>query len=172
MFPQKNFMFNWNGTRLRAYLHQAEQVTFCIPLIGRILIRTTTKIESACPCHLTSSSTQFCHNSSTTFLDVVLYRTGYHFGSISQWWRITLKIPVSGSGTGSSPKSKRIVLVTHPTCPQNFVQICLQLFEISYSQTKKQLWKHSLHSSSVAEVTNTEQYSFSYIRMFCLSSRK
>ena len=42
-----------------------------------------------CSCHLTYSSTSFCHHSSTTFRNIVRCIV---FGPISQWWRITLKI--------------------------------------------------------------------------------
>ena len=41
--------------------------TFCIPPIGRICIRTSTKI---CSCHLPNQSNKFCLN--TTFGDIVL----------------------------------------------------------------------------------------------------
>ena len=69
------------------------------------------------------------------FWDIVLYIV---YGPTSQWWRITFKILVVGSGYGSSPKSTQFVLVTHPTCPQNFSQIPQQFFEISYTQTNRQ----------------------------------
>ena len=46
-------------------------------------------------------------------------------------------IIVLGSGCGSSPKSNRFILVTHPTYPQNFIRICPQLFEISCTQTDR-----------------------------------
>ena len=76
------------------------------------------------------------------------------FGPISQWWRITLKILVARSG--SSPKCNQFILVTHPTSPQNFIQIHPQLFEISCTQTDKQTdrqgWKHDILPASVAEV--------------------
>ena len=52
----------------------------------------------------------------------------------------SLKIPVVRSG--SSPKSNQLVLVTHRTCPQNFIRIHPQLFEISCTQTNK--WNCSL----------------------------
>ena len=51
-------------------------------------------------------------------------------------------------GSGSSPKSKQFVLVTHRTCPQNFIGVRSQPFEISCTQTDKQTdiegWKHNL----------------------------
>ena len=43
-----------------------------------------------------------------------------------------------GSGSRSSPKSNQFILVTHRTCPQNFIQIRPQLFEISCTQINKQ----------------------------------
>ncbi len=76
-------------------------------------------------------------NLSTTFWDIALI---YRFHPISQWWRITLKILVVGSGSGSSPKSNQFVVVKHQTCPQNFIQIHPQLFwDILYTdkQTNK-----------------------------------
>ena len=103
-------------TRWSVYLRQAEQFTFCIPLIGLICIWTLATIESACSCRTPNSSTKFRHNPSTTFWNVVLFLI---FGIISQLWRITLKILVSVSG--SSPKSNQFVRITHPTCPSSFV---------------------------------------------------
>ena len=94
----------------------------------QICIRIFTKIESIRRGHTPNMSTKFRPNPSTTFWDIVLYIV---FGPISQWWRITLKILVVGSGSGSSPKSNQFVLVTHPTCPPSFVRIRPQLFEIS-----------------------------------------
>ena len=52
----------------------------------------------------------------------------------------------------SSRKSNKFILVTHPTCPPNFVRICRQLFEISCSQADRRWWKHNLHPPSVTEV--------------------
>ena len=82
-------------------------------------------------------STKFRSNPSTTFWDIMLYIV---FGPISQWWRITWKILKSRTASGfrSPPKSNQLVLLTHPTCPQNCIQIRLQLFEISCTQTNKQ----------------------------------
>ena len=99
-----------------------------------IRIRIFTKIESFLSCHKPNMSTKFRPNPSTTFWDIVLYIL---FGPISQWWRITLTILVVGSGSGSRslPKSNRFVLVTHRTCPPNFIQIRPHLFEISCTQT-------------------------------------
>ena len=65
------------------------------------------------------------------------------FSPISQWWTITFTIPVVGSGSGSSPKSNSFVLVTHPICPQNFMRISSQFFEISCVQTNKQTDKQT-----------------------------
>ena len=48
------------------------------------------------------------------------------------------KILVVESGSRSSPKSNQFVLVTHQTCPPNFIQIHPQLFEISCTQTDRQ----------------------------------
>ena len=39
----------------------------------RTWIPTWTKIESACSCHLTNSSTYFCQSSSTSFWNIMLY---------------------------------------------------------------------------------------------------
>ena len=61
----------------------------CIPLIGRIRIRTWTKIESACFCHLTNSFIKFCHNTSTTILDIMLHTV---FELISKCWRTTWEL--------------------------------------------------------------------------------
>ena len=55
------------------------------------------------------------------------YTLLYRFGPISQWWRITLKIIISGSGFGSSPKLNKFFPVTHSTCPPSFVRIIRQL---------------------------------------------
>ena len=44
----------------------------------------------------------------------------------------------TGSGSVPQPKCNNFVLVTHPTCPQTFVRIRPQLFEVSCSQTDKQ----------------------------------
>ena len=71
-------------------------------------------------------STKFHPNPSTTFWGIVLYIV---FGPISQRWRITLQILVTGSGSVSSPKSNQFILVTHWTCPQ--------LFEISCTQRQR-----------------------------------
>ena len=72
----------------------------------------------------------------------------YRFSTISQWWRITLKIRVVGAGSGLSPKSNQFVLVTPQTYPHNFIQIRPQDFAISCTQTNKQTarngWKHNL----------------------------
>ena len=66
----------YTGSWKSASLWQAEQFTFCIALIVRILIRTWTKIESNGYCHWTNSSTSVCHKSSTTFWSVM-----FHSGS-------------------------------------------------------------------------------------------
>ena len=87
-----------------------------------------TTIQSIGPCHTPNLSAKFHPNPSTMSWDIMLYIL---FAPISQWWRITLKILVVRSGSGSSPKSNRFVVVTHPTCPPSFIQICPQLFEIS-----------------------------------------
>ena len=85
--------------------------------------------------------TKFRLNPSTIFWDIVLYIL---FGLTSQWWRITLKIPVAGSESGSSPKSNQLVLVTQRTRTQNFIQIHPQLFEIlACRQTDRQMKNHS-----------------------------
>ena len=88
---------------------------------------------------------QFSSESVHNFLR---YRAIYHFGPVSQWWRNTEKILVVRSGSRSSPKSNQFVLVKHRTCPQNFIRICPQLFEISCTQTDRQTdrkgWKHNL----------------------------
>ena len=42
-------------------------------------------------------------------------------GPSSQWWRIIFKIPVVGSGSGSSPKSNQFVLITHRARPHNCI---------------------------------------------------
>ena len=99
----------------------------------QIRIRIFTKIESNRPCHTPNLSTKFRPNPFQTFWDIVLYIV---FGPISQWWRITFKIRVVRSR--SSPISNQFVLVTHRTCPQNFIRICTQLFKISCTQTNKQ----------------------------------
>ena len=75
-----------------------------------------TGIESIRPCQTPNLSIKCCANPSITLWDIVLHII---FGSITQWWRITEKNSIR-----SSPKSNEIVLVTHPTCPPNFVQIC------------------------------------------------
>ena len=66
------------------------------------------------------------------------YRAMYPFWPCLSMVKNQLKILVVGSGFGSSTKSNRFVLVTHPTCPQNFIQIRAHLFEISCTQTNKQ----------------------------------
>ena len=92
----------------------------------------------------TNSSTKFCHNSSTTFWDIVLCIV---FGPISQWWRITKK--TYNTWIWIFTKSNQFVLATHLTCPTNSVRICPQLFQISCSQssrqTKRPWWRHNLH---------------------------
>ena len=98
-------------------------------------IRIFTKIKSICPYDTPNLSTKFHPNPSTTFWDIVLYIV---FGPISQWWRITLKIQVVGSGYRSSTKSNQFVLVTHPTFTPNVIRIRQQLFEISCTQTNRQ----------------------------------
>ena len=73
---------------------------------------------------------KFCPNQSRTFWDIVLHIA---FGQISQWWRMTLKILVTGSISGSSPKCNRFVLEHTPnlsTFLSFFFRICPQLFEI------------------------------------------
>ena len=87
-----------------------------------------TKIETILPCHTPKLSSKFCLNPSTTFWDILLYIV---FVPIYQWWRITLKILVSGSGFGCSLKSNQFFLVIHPTCPPSVIRIRAQLFEIS-----------------------------------------
>ena len=102
----------------------------------RFRIWIFTRIESILPCHTPNMSTKFRPNPSTTFWNIVLYVI---FGHISQWWRITLKILVVGSGYGSSPKIDSVrPCHTHPTCPQHFIRIRPQLFEISCTKTNKQ----------------------------------
>ena len=44
----------------------------------------------------------------------------------------------TGSGSGYSTKSNQFILVVHPTCPPNFIQIRPQLFDTSSTQTDKQ----------------------------------
>ena len=94
--------------------------------------RYSIKIETILPCYTPNMSTKFHLNPSTTFWDIVL---SIIFGPISQWWSIIRKILVVGSG--STPKSNLFVLVSHPTCPQSFIRIRPQLFEISCTQTRK-----------------------------------
>ena len=104
-------------------------------LASRSRFGSSPKIESIRPCDTPNPSTKFRPNPSTTFWDIVLHIV---FGPISQWWRITLKIQGVGSVSGSSSKSNQFVLVTHPTCPENFIQIRPQPFEISCTQTNRQ----------------------------------
>jgi len=94
-------------TQLSPYLRSAEQLTFCIPPLGRIWIWTWTKIESVCSRHLTNPSTWFCGKMPTTFWNIMLHIV---FGPISQWWRIIKKKIL---GAIPSPKSNQFVLVTH-----------------------------------------------------------
>ena len=101
----------------------------------RIRIRIFTNIEAILPCHTPNMSTKFPPIPETTFWDIVLHII---FGPISQWWRITWKIFVVASESGSSPKSNQFLLVIHPTFPQDYIQIRAQLFEISCTQTNKQ----------------------------------
>ena len=86
------------------------------------------------------SYTQQVHQvSSESVHNCLRYHALYRFWpSLSQWWWITKKILVVGSGTRSSSKAKQFVLVTHRTCPQNFIRIHPQLFEIPCTQTDKQ----------------------------------
>ena len=78
------------------------------------------------------------HIGPNTFLR---YRARYRF-----WPHLSMvknnfknqKILISESGFGSSPKSNQFILVTHRTCPQNFIRIRAQLFEISCTQTNRQ----------------------------------
>ena len=126
---------NYKGTRSSTYLRQAEQFTFCIPLISQIWIQTWTKISSACSCHLPNSSTKFCHYPSTTFCNImILYWFWPHLSVVKN----QLKIKILVSRSGSSPESNQFVLVTHPTCPPNFVRIHPWLFEKpAHRQTNK-----------------------------------
>ena len=103
-----------------------------------IRIRIFIKIQSILPCHTPNLSIKFRPNPSTTYWDTVLYIV---FGTFSQWWRITLKIQQVRSGSRSSPKSNQFTLVTHPTCPQNFIQIRPQLFEISCKKSNRKTKK-------------------------------
>ena len=57
------------------------------------------------------------------------------------------------SGFRSSPKSNQFVLVAHPTCPQNFIQIHPQLFEISCTQANRQTNETSCIARYLAKIT-------------------
>ena len=105
-----------------------------------IWIGIFTKIEAILPCHTPNMSTKFHPNPFTTFWDIVLYIS---FVLSLNGEESMKKILVFGSGLGSSPKSNQFVLVTHPTCPPNFIQIHPPLLEISCTQTDRQEWKHN-----------------------------
>ena len=111
-----------------------------------IRIRIFTKIELIPPCYTPNLPTKFRLNPSTTFWDILLYVI---FGPLSQLWTITLKILRSRSGFGTSAKCNRFILVTHPSSPQNFVQICLQLFEVFCSQTIKDTNRQGWNITSI-----------------------
>ena len=66
----------------------------------------------------------------------------YHFWPYLSMVKNHLKVPVVASRSGSFPKSNKFVLVTHPTCPPNFIWIRPQLFKISYTQTNRQMKNH------------------------------
>ena len=82
--------------------------------------------------------------------------TIYHFWPYLSMAKNHLKIPVVRSG--SSPKSNQFVLVTHRTCPPNFIRICTQLFEISCTQTNKQTNQRSFGNKRILAKKNTKNY--------------
>ena len=62
------------------------------------------------------------------------------------------RIPLPRSGFGSAPKSNQFVLVTHSTCPPNFIRIRPQLFwDFLHKNKQTQGWKHNLLPPSVVE---------------------
>ena len=102
----------------------------------QIPIRIFTKIESILRCYTPNMSTKFRPDPSSTFWDIVLY-----IGvapSLNGEESLKILVVGSGSGSGSSLKSNQFVLISHRTCPQNFIRIRPQLFEISCTQTNKQ----------------------------------
>ena len=92
--------------------------------------------------HSSLSHTQRVHQvSSKSVHNFLGYHAIYNFWPDLSMVKNHFKILVVGSGSGSSPKSNQFVLVTHPTCPPNFIRIRLHLFEISCTKTGKHIDK-------------------------------
>ena len=81
---------------------------------------------------------------------LLINRAIYRFWPLLSTMKNHLKIQASGSG--SSPKSNHFVLVTHPTCPPNFIRIHWDIL-FTDRQTYRHRWKHHLCPLSVVEVT-------------------
>ena len=96
----------------------------------------------------------------------------YHFwpdlSMVKNLFKNSSTVVESGSGFGSSPKSNQFVLVTHGTCPQNFIRIRQQLFEISCTQTDNQTNKQEkdvMQRTILAKSTPLSKGCHGYIKL-------